>query len=62
MRCHVRVQYRPAMYHQGGEPVAVRRKSRNIGRAFRAYVSDSVESLAAYVKDQMARGVRWERI
>ncbi len=62
MRNHVRVQYKPARYHQGGECVVVRRDPRAIGRDFRAYVGDDLMAVSRYVEHRIAQGVHWSQV
>ena len=53
---HIRVKYKPATYHKGGEPVCVRRCTRNLGREFRAYVSDDLGALWMYAQNRINFG------
>ncbi len=62
MRNHIRVKYKPARYHQGGECIVVQKPDRALGRDFKAYVSDDLLQVSKYVEDQMARGKRWDQI
>lgn len=55
-RSYIRVKYRPATYHQGGEPIVVKRKPRNLGRAFVAYVSDDIVALWQYTEHRLLFG------
>lgn len=55
-RLFIRVKYKPCRYHQGGEMLVLKRKRRNLGREFRAYVSDDIGSLWQYTEHRLLFG------